>query len=221
MGFQVMWMLQVPRKGWAPPSRQWLHSQGCMWLPSDGCTPKLRGQCGRSGRKSAEPGAWRPGFYCSCALASCVTLGKSQHCPVPLAASQAQGHDEVGDCCSGYFYNSKSVSFSCPQSSLRSWEARYPRSTSSSVQVHTAVHHRSKLEWYACLGVSFYSHPLCGARRVKLAPRSWRSTSAIWGRVYLARAFEKVFSTEIRTQNPRASLLHVNPVSNHLLCNLG
>lgn len=99
-------------------------------------------------------------LHCTRPLASCVTLGKPQHLSVPVAASQAQGCDEVGDCYSGCFCNSELVCHSCPEPSLPNWEARYPHSTPPpSIQVPTSLHNHSQLEWSTCLGVSFYSQP--------------------------------------------------------------
>lgn len=98
-------------------------------------------------------------LHCTRPLASCVTLGKPQHLSVPVAASQAQGCDEVGDCYSGCFCNSELVCHSCPEPSLPNWEARYPHSTPPpSIQVPTSVHNHSQLEWSTCLGVFSYEN---------------------------------------------------------------
>lgn len=74
-----------------------------MQLPSDCCALNLRGQWEWSGSKSTAWSLKTRVPHCTCALVSCVTLGKPQHSSVPVAASQAQGCDEVGDCYSGCF----------------------------------------------------------------------------------------------------------------------
>jgi len=130
------------------------------WLPSDCCALDLRGQWSGVAARALNCSLKTRVLHCTHPLASCVTLGKPQHLSVPVAASQAQGRDEVGDCYSGCFCNSELVCHSCPEPSLPNWEARYSHSTPPpSIQVPTSVHNHSQLEWSTCLGVSSYSQP--------------------------------------------------------------
>ena len=214
-------LLQVSEQYWEPPSRQWLHSQR-RGFP----LTAVHWTWGASGSGvAARAPNWSLKtrvLQCTCPLESCVTLGKPQHLSVPVAAQQARGCDEVGDCYSGCFCNSELVCDSCPEPSLPNWEARYSHSTPPpSIQVPTSLHNHSQLEWSTCLGVFFYSQPC-------MEPKGWNCCLPLrdphlplGGMCVLHVLFQTPFSTEIRIQNPRASLLPVNSDANDLLCYLG
>ena len=220
-----MWrlaLLQVSGPHWDPPSRQWLHSQRCGFPLA-----AVHWTWGASGRGAAARALnWSLKarvLHCTCALVSCVTLGKPQHFSMPVAASKAQGCDEVGDCYSGCFWNSELVCHSCPQPSLPNLQAR--EAPQHPTPKHPSAHFCPQSLWawvVHLLGSLFLQPALC------MEPKEWNWCLPVrdphlplGGMCVLRVLFQMPFSTEIRIQNPRASLLQVNSDVNDLLCYLG